>query len=115
MTVQELQAYLSKFGTLVYCRIATDYQGNSKGYAFASFSTEEENAASLGKYKINNLTFEIKKSVNREENIQLHKSVQERKVFFNKISENISTKDLFRYFRSFGKIQELTLLKNPKT
>ena len=56
MTDQELQAYLSKFGTLVYCRIATDYQGNSKGYAFASFSTEEENAASLGKYKINNLT-----------------------------------------------------------
>jgi RNA recognition motif-containing protein len=115
MDSEKLKNFMSRFGKVLYCRIATDGQGMSKGYAFASLETPELNEMAVGKYKSHGINFEIKKAVNRFENQQKHQSTKERKVFFSKLLVTITEKDLFRYFRSFGNIEELTLLKHVKT
>ena len=59
--------------------------------------------------------FEVRKSMSKEENEFIQKQLKERKIFFNKLDQKLVEADLLAYFKRYGAIDEVKLLRNVKT
>lgn len=106
----------SAFGNILSCKVAQDASGESKGYGFVHFETEE--AAVQAIEKVNGMLLNLKKVFvgrfvsRKEREIELgEKAKKFTNVYIKNFSETLSETDLEEMFSKFGKITSLKLMK----
>lgn len=112
----ELKMYLEQFGEVVSCGIIKDRLGNSRGYGFASFSSPRSVQRAIGKHHfLKEKVFEIRPQVDSEQNQEHLNEIARRKVFVSNLKQLIHEDDLYKYFSSYGSIQDILISKDPAT
>lgn len=106
----------SAFGNILSCKVAQDASGDSKGYGFVHFETEE--AAVQAIEKVNGMLLNFKKVFvgrfvpRKERGIELgEKAKKFTNVYIKNFNENLTEDDLKAMFEKFGKVTSLKLMK----
>merc|ERR1712193_190650 len=107
----------SAFGNILSCKVAQDASGDSKGYGFVHFETEE--AALQAIDKVNGMLLNDKKVFvgrfvpRKEREIELgEKAKRFTNVYVKNFNEAMTEEDLKEMFNKFGKITSLKLMKS---
>lgn len=99
----------SAFGNILSCKVATDEKGNSKGYGFVHFETEEAANTSIDKVNgmlLNGKKVYVGKFIPRKER---EKELGEKAKLFTNVyvknfTEDFDDEKLKEFFEPFGKI-----------
>jgi len=109
----------SAFGNILSCKVAQDGSGDSKGYGFVHFETEE--AALQAIDKVNGMLLNDKKVFvgrfvpRKEREIELgEKAKRFTNVYVKNFNEAMTEEDLSKMFEKFGKITSLKLMKSDE-
>jgi polyadenylate-binding protein len=109
----------SAFGNILSCKVAQDASGDSKGYGFVHFETEE--AALQAIDKVNGMLLNDKKVFvgrfvpRKERGIELgEKAKRFTNVYVKNFNEAMTEEDLQKMFDKFGKITSLKLMKSDE-
>jgi len=109
----------SAFGNILSCKVAQDASGDSKGYGFVHFETEE--AALQAIDKVNGMLLNDKKVFvgrfvpRKEREIELgEKAKRFTNVYVKNFNEAMTEEDLQKMFEKFGKITSLKLMKSDE-
>ena len=108
----------SAFGNILSCKVAQDpSSGESKGYGFVHFETDE--AAQSAIQKVNGMLLNGKKVFvgrfvpRKDREIELgEKAKKFTNVFIKNLSEDVDESELTKMFEKFGKITSLKLMKD---
>merc|ERR1712183_295340 len=108
---------MGAFGNILSCKVAQDASGDSKGYGFVHFETEE--AALQAIDKVNGMLLNDKKVFvgrfvpRKEREIELgEKAKRFTNVYVKNFNEAMTEEDLQKMFEKFGKITSLKLMKS---
>jgi len=109
----------SAFGNILSCKVAQDPSGDSKGYGFVHFETEEAAVQAIDKVNgmlLNNKKVFVGRFVPRKEReIELgEKAKKFTNVYIKNFNENLSEDDLTTMFSKYGKISSLKLMKTDE-
>ncbi|XP_040568516.1 polyadenylate-binding protein 1 isoform X1 [Lepeophtheirus salmonis] len=106
----------SAFGNILSCKVAQDPTGDSKGYGFVHFETEEAATQSIA--KVNGMLLNGKKVFvgrfipRKEREVELgEKAKKFTNVYIKNISEDVNEEVLRELFSKYGKISSLTIMK----
>jgi len=107
----------SAFGNILSCKVAQDpSNGESKGYGFVHFETEE--AALSAIQKVNGMLLNGKKVFvgrfvpRKDREIELgEKAKKFTNIFIKNLSEDVEESSLMEMFEKYGKITSLTIMK----
>eukprot|EP00096_Caligus_rogercresseyi_P007640 TRINITY_DN255_c0_g1_i1.p1 TRINITY_DN255_c0_g1~~TRINITY_DN255_c0_g1_i1.p1 ORF type:complete len:658 (+),score=257.55 TRINITY_DN255_c0_g1_i1:205-2178(+) len=106
----------SAFGNILSCKVAQDPTGDSKGYGFVHFETEEAATQSIS--KVNGMLLNGKKVFvgrfipRKEREVELgEKAKKFTNVYIKNLSEDVNEEGLRELFTKFGKISSLTIMK----
>ncbi len=111
----------STFGNILSCKVATDESGNSKGYGFVHFETEE--AANLSIEKVNGMLL-IEKKVfvgrfipRKEREKELgEKAKLYTNVYVKNFGDELNDETLYEMFKPFGEItSHSVMIKDGKS
>merc|ERR1712156_700890 len=109
----------SAFGNILSCKVAQDASGDSKGYGFVHFETEE--AALQAIDKVNGMLLNDKKVFvgrfvpRKEREIELgEKAKRFTNVYVKNFNEAMTEDDLSKMFEKFGKITSLKLMRSDE-
>lgn len=103
------------FGTVLSCKVATDNNGQSKGYGFVQFENEEaaQNAIQrLNGMLINDKQVYVGLFVRRQERNQVNGSPKFTNVFVKNLSESTSDDDLKSAFGNYGTITSAVVMRD---
>ncbi|XP_021950672.1 polyadenylate-binding protein 4-like [Folsomia candida] len=107
----------STFGTILSCKVATDEHGNSKGYGFVHFETEE--AANKAIDKVNGMLLSDKKLYvgrfipRKEREKELgEKAKRFTNVYIKNFPDGLGEEKLRDLFESFGKITSYKVMSD---
>ncbi|KAL2904996.1 Polyadenylate-binding protein 2, partial [Bienertia sinuspersici] len=101
---KSLHDTFSSFGNILSCKIATDSDGQSKGFGFVQFDTEE--AAQKAIEKLNGMLI-------NENNFMLDILFASRKgILIRNLSESIADEDLKKVFGEFGPITSAVVMRD---
>ncbi|XP_076042889.1 poly(A) binding protein [Oratosquilla oratoria] len=109
----------SAFGNILSCKVATDEQGNSKGYGFVHFETEE--AAKNAIHKVNGMLLNGKKvyvgrfipRAEREKELG-EKAKRYTNVYVKNFGEDLNDDKLAEMFKKYGKITSYKVMCNDE-
>merc|ERR1719167_1522800 len=106
----------SAYGNILSCKVAQDPSGESKGYGFVHFETEEAAVQAIDKVNgmlLNNKKVFVGRFVPRKEReIELGEKAQKfTNVYIKNFNETLSEDDLTEMFSKYGKITSLKLMK----
>ncbi|KAK7065526.1 Polyadenylate-binding protein 4 [Halocaridina rubra] len=107
----------SAFGNILSCKVATDEMGNSKGYGFVHFETEE--AARNAIQKVNGMLLNGKKvyvgkfipRAEREKELG-EKAKRFTNVYVKNFGDDLDDEKLYEVFSAFGKITSHRVMTN---
>ncbi|XP_047481335.1 polyadenylate-binding protein 4-like [Penaeus chinensis] len=107
----------SAFGNILSCKVATDEAGNSKGYGFVHFETEE--AARSAIQKVNGMLLNGKKvyvgkfipRAEREKELG-EKAKRFTNVYVKNFGDDLDDEKLYEIFSQFGKITSHRVMTN---
>lgn len=109
----------SAFGNILSCKVAQDASGDSKGYGFVHFETEE--AALQAIDKVNGMLLNDKKVFvgrfvpRKEREIELgEKAKRFTNVYVKNFNESMTEEDLQKMFEKFGKITSIKLMRSDE-
>jgi len=109
----------SAFGNILSCKVAQDSSGESKGYGFVHFETEE--AALSAIEKVNGMLLNGKKVFvgrfvpRKEREIELgEKAKRFTNVYIKNFNEAMTEEELREMFTKYGKITSLKLMKTDE-
>merc|ERR1712226_155333 len=109
----------SAFGNILSCKVAQDASGDSKGYGFVHFETEE--AALQAIDKVNGMLLNDKKVFvgrfvpRKEREIELgEKAKRFTNVYVKNFNEAMTEEDLQKMFEKFGKITSIKLMRSDE-
>jgi len=107
----------SAFGNILSCKVAQDASGESKGYGFVHFETEEAAVQAIEKVNgmlLNNKKVFVGRFVPRKEReIELgEKAKKFTNVYIKNFNENMTDDDITKMFSPYGKITSLKLMKD---
>lgn len=109
----------SAFGNILSCKVATDDTGNSKGYGFVHFETED--AANQAIQKVNGMLLNGKKVyvgkfIPRKEREKLmgEKARKFTNVFVKNFGEDLDDEKLTEMFGKYGKITSCKVMTNDE-
>ncbi|XP_062101936.1 polyadenylate-binding protein 2-like isoform X2 [Humulus lupulus] len=110
-----LHETFSTFGNILSCKIATDASGQSKGYGFVQFDTEE--AAQSAIEKLNGMLLNDKQVfvgpfVRKEEREFGAEKVKFNNVYVKNFSESLSEDDLKNIFGEYGAITSVVVMRD---
>ncbi|KAB1208507.1 Polyadenylate-binding protein 2 [Morella rubra] len=105
----------SAFGNILSCKVATDSYGQSKGYGFVQFDTEE--AAQKAIEKLNGMLLNDKQVfvgpfLRKQERESAIDKSKFNNVFVKNLSELTSEEDLNRMFGEFGPITSVVVMRD---
>ena len=98
---------LSAFGSILSCKVATDSQGNSKGYGFVHFELQDAADTAISKVDgmlLNNKKVHVTHFVPRNERSQRSNNPRFTNVYVKNFGENFTYSDLNNMFQEFGNI-----------
>lgn len=108
----------SAFGNILSCRVATDEQGNSRGYGFVHFETEEAANEAIGKVNgmlLNEKKVFVGKFVPRSERERMmgDKARLFTNVYVKNFGEELDDEKLKEMFEAYGKITSARVMTDP--
>lgn len=108
----------SAFGNILSCRVATDEQGNSRGYGFVHFETEEAANEAIGKVNgmlLNEKKVFVGKFVPRSERERMmgDKARLFTNVYVKNFGEELDDDKLKEMFEAYGKITSARVMTDP--
>jgi len=109
----------SAFGNILSCKVAQDPTGDSKGYGFVHFETEEAGVNAIN--KVNGMLLNGKKVFvgrfvpHKDREVELgEKAKKFTNCFVKNFPEDLTEEDLQEMFTKFGKIASIKLMKNDE-
>lgn len=101
-TVEQLQEYFSKFGTVKDASIKVDGAGSSRGFGFVLFESAESvvNVLNEESHSLNNKKIEPKKAEARE---------RVKKIFCGGFGPEVNEEELRAHFGQFGDIEKIEI------
>lgn len=109
-----IEQYLATICSDNECVAITDQNNKSRGFAFVTFNTiEEANEFVKKKFAYNGKTLDIRLSLDSKDFISssLLNIREPRKLFVDKIPNNLKKDDLLKIFKKFGEIEEIILFE----
>eukprot|EP00271_Cylindrocystis_brebissonii_P012805 TRINITY_DN32308_c0_g1_i1.p1 TRINITY_DN32308_c0_g1~~TRINITY_DN32308_c0_g1_i1.p1 ORF type:complete len:699 (+),score=142.99 TRINITY_DN32308_c0_g1_i1:355-2451(+) len=106
----------SQFGPILSCKVATDIQGQSKGYGFVQFEQEE---AALGAIeKVNGMLLNEKQVfvgpfVRRQERDVTTGQLKFSNVYVKNLGDSVTEEELQRVFGAYGEISSTVVMRDP--
>ncbi|KAF9666008.1 hypothetical protein SADUNF_Sadunf16G0184200 [Salix dunnii] len=105
----------SAFGNILSCKVATDSSGQSKGYGFVQFDSEE--AAQKAIEKLNGMLLNDKQVyvgpfLRKQERDTATDKMRFNNVFVKNLSETTSEEDLNKTFGEFGTITSVVVMRD---
>ncbi|XP_076338779.1 polyadenylate-binding protein 1A-like isoform X1 [Tachypleus tridentatus] len=107
----------SAFGNILSCKVATDEEGNSKGYGFVHFETEE--AANNAIQKVNGMLLNGKKVFvgkfiphNEREKLMGEKARRFTNVYVKNFGDDLDDEKLREFFEKYGKITSAKVMSD---
>ena len=105
----------SAFGNILSCKVATDASGQSKGYGFVQFDSEE--AAQKAIEKLNGMLLNDKQVyvgpfLRKQERDTATDKMRFNNVFVKNLSETTTEEDLNKTFGEFGTITSIVVMRD---
>ncbi|KAA0031309.1 hypothetical protein IC582_000071 [Cucumis melo] len=105
----------SAFGSILSCKVATDSSGQSKGFGFVQFDTEE--AALKAIEKLNGMLLNDKQVfvgpfLRKQERESVSEKTKFNNVFVKNLAETTSEEDLKNMFGEFGPITSVVVMRD---
>jgi polyadenylate-binding protein len=105
----------SAFGNILSCKVATDPSGQSKGYGFVQFDSEE--AAQKAIEKLNGMLLNDKQVyvgpfLRKQERDTATDKMRFNNVFVKNLSETTTEEDLNKTFGEFGTITSIVVMRD---
>ncbi|KAL9238321.1 hypothetical protein vseg_012756 [Gypsophila vaccaria] len=110
-----LQEAFSSFGAILSCKVATDLSGQSKGYGFVQFETEESAQKAIEKLNgmlLNDKQVYVGPFVRRQERESSVDKVKFTNVFVKNLAETTTDENLAQTFGQFGKITSAVVMRD---
>eukprot|EP00095_Tigriopus_kingsejongensis_P008443 maker-scaffold343_size201629-snap-gene-1.14 protein:Tk08443 transcript:maker-scaffold343_size201629-snap-gene-1.14-mRNA-1 annotation:"polyadenylate-binding protein 1" len=109
----------SAFGNILSCKVAQDPTGDSKGYGFVHFETEEAAVSAISKVNgmlLNGKKVFVGRFVSRKEReIELgEKAKKFTNCYVKNINEEMSEEELTDMFEQYGKISSIKIMKGDE-
>uniref|UniRef100_A0AC35TYG7 Polyadenylate-binding protein n=1 Tax=Rhabditophanes sp. KR3021 TaxID=114890 RepID=A0AC35TYG7_9BILA len=107
----------SMFGNILSCKVATDSEGNSKGYGFIHFETEE--SANKASERVNGMLLDGKKVYvgkfvqkdSRQKGELGEKDAEFTNIFVKNFEDKFDDEDLRTMFEKFGQVTSAIVMK----
>ncbi|EPS61401.1 hypothetical protein M569_13396, partial [Genlisea aurea] len=107
----------SSFGNILSCKIATDSNGQSKGYGFVQFDTEEAAQSAIDKLNgmlMNDKQVYVGPFLRKQERVPSTNTTKFNNVYVKNLSESITDDDMQRIFGEYGPITSSLIMKNAE-
>ncbi|PIN26149.1 Polyadenylate-binding protein (RRM superfamily) [Handroanthus impetiginosus] len=105
----------SSFGNILSCKIATDSNGQSKGYGFVQFDTEEAAQSAIDKLNgmlINDKQVFVGHFLRKQERDTALNKTKFNNVYVKNLAENTTDDDLKRIFGEYGTITSAVVMRD---
>ncbi|GAB2269604.1 poly(A) binding protein Pab2 [Dionaea muscipula] len=105
----------SSFGNILSCKIATDTNGQSKGYGFVQFETEEAAQNAIDKLNgmlINDKQVYVGPFLRKQERGSVMNKTKFNNVYVKNLSESTTDDDLMKIFGEFGMITSAVVMRD---
>ncbi|XP_074275537.1 polyadenylate-binding protein 2-like [Silene latifolia] len=105
----------STFGTILSCKVATDPFGQSKGYGFVQYESDESAQKAIEKLNgmlLNDKQVYVGPFVRRQERENTVDKTRFTNVFVKNLSETVTDDDLAKTFGQFGKITSAVVMRD---
>ncbi|MBA0867807.1 hypothetical protein Goshw_004477 [Gossypium schwendimanii] len=103
------------FGNVLSCKVATDRNGQAKGFGYVQFENDEaaQNAIkSLNGMLINDKQVYVGRHVRRQERVPANVTPKFTNVYVKNLSETTSDEDLKKVFGTYGTITSVVVMKD---
>ena len=109
----------SAFGNILSCKVALDEQGNSRGYGFVHFESQE--AAELAIEKVNGMLLNdrqvfVGRHISKKERIQAMEALRANftNVYVKNLDETVGDEDLQKLFGKFGQVTSAVVQRDAE-
>ncbi|KAK9690909.1 hypothetical protein RND81_09G162700 [Saponaria officinalis] len=110
-----LQEAFSSFGTILSCKVATDHSGQSKGYGFVQYESEESAQKAIEKLNgmlLNDKQVYVGPFLRRQEREGAVDKTKFTNVFVKNLAETTTDENLAKTFGQFGKITSAVVMRD---
>ncbi|XP_057782917.1 polyadenylate-binding protein 2-like [Salvia miltiorrhiza] len=110
-----LHETFSSFGTILSCKVATNSSGQSLGYGFVQYATEESAQKAIEKLNgmlLNGKQVYVGPFVRKQEREMSVDKTKFTNVFVKNISESTTEEDLQQMFGEFGQLTSVVVMRN---
>ncbi|KAJ0087509.1 hypothetical protein Patl1_08912 [Pistacia atlantica] len=115
LTTKALHETFSSFGNILSCKIATDASGQSKGYGFVQFDTEEAAQSAIDKLNgmlINDKQVYVGHFLRKHERDSSLGKAKFNNVYVKNLSETTTDEDLKNVFGEYGPITSAVVMRD---
>ncbi|KAL7603606.1 hypothetical protein Lser_V15G15087 [Lactuca serriola] len=112
-----LHGTFSTFGNILSCKIATDSSGQSKGYGFVQYDTEESAQKAIEKLKdmlLNDKQVYVGPLLRRQERELVVDKTKVTNVYVKNLSESTTYDDLNKTFSEFGTVTSVVVMRDAE-
>ncbi|KAI3908269.1 hypothetical protein MKX01_027291 [Papaver californicum] len=114
----KLHEMFSKYGNILSCKVATTQEGNSKGYGFVQYETEESATAAIN--NVNGYTVEGKQIyvgpfVKKSERPSANCGSNFTNLYIKNLDLDVTEELLMEKFSKYGKITHLVIMKDDNS
>ncbi|KAK9667139.1 hypothetical protein RND81_14G235800 [Saponaria officinalis] len=110
-----LQETFASFGTILSCKVATDPSGQSKGYGFVQYESEESAQKAIEKLNgmlLNDKQVYVGPFVRRQERENTVDKTKFTNVYVKNFAESMTDEDLAKTFGQYGKITSAVVMRD---
>lgn len=112
---KDLHDTFSVFGNILSCKIATDANGQSKGYGFVQFDNESSAQSAIDKLNgmlMNDKQVYVGPFLRKQERDTASSRTKFNNVFVKNLSENTTEEDLSKIFGEYGSITSTVVMRD---
>lgn len=105
--------YFSQYGVIKECRLMRDkVTKRFRGFGFISYHSLNDGVDMMSiSHEMDGEIIQIKKAYSKEKTLSIQKDEKERKIFVNRLTEEIDEQDLLTSFSKFGEIENTKIIR----